>query len=115
LYRLGQLSLMLARNLEFLSSIITPCVSFEVMREPSTLTLNKGEKDLLAGLEQEMVLTVCAGSYTITKVQIVLKSCITKHQQLSILCLSIIITTFFFFFFPLIYKDFMLLQYTSLY
>jgi len=39
------------------------------MREPSTLTFNKGEKDLLAGLEQEMVLTICAGSYTIVKVK----------------------------------------------
>ena len=80
MYRLGQLSLLLARNLEFLSSTITPCVSFEVMREPSTLTLNKGEKDLLAGLEQEMVLTVCAGSYTIAKVKIVLNCCVTKCQ-----------------------------------
>jgi hypothetical protein len=60
-------------NLEFLSSAISPRVNFEVMREPSTLTLNKGEKDLLAGLEQEMVLTVCAGSYAIAKVNIFLK------------------------------------------
>ncbi|XP_069695323.1 trafficking protein particle complex subunit 10 isoform X2 [Periplaneta americana] len=66
-YRLGQLSLLLTRNLEFLSSTIIPRVSFEVMREPSTVTLNKGEKDLLAGLEQEMVLTVSAGSYTIAE------------------------------------------------
>jgi hypothetical protein len=73
LYRLGQLSLLLAGNLEFLSSTISPHVSFEVMREPSTLMLNKGEKDLLAGIEQEMVLTVSAGSYTITKVEFVLK------------------------------------------
>ena len=82
MYRLGQLSLLLARNLEFLSSTITPFLSFEVMREPSTLTLNKGEKDLLAGLEQEMVLTVCAGSYTIVKVKNVLKCCITKFQYI---------------------------------
>ncbi|KAJ9595261.1 hypothetical protein L9F63_013449, partial [Diploptera punctata] len=67
LYRLGQLSLLLEGNLEFLSSTISPRVSYEVMREPSTVTLNKGEKDLLAGLEQEMVLTVSAGSYTIAQ------------------------------------------------
>ncbi|XP_021932391.1 trafficking protein particle complex subunit 10 isoform X2 [Zootermopsis nevadensis] len=65
LYRLGQLSLLVADSLEFLSSTINPRVSFEVMREPSSVILNKGEKDLLAGLEQEMVLTVSAGSYTI--------------------------------------------------
>ncbi|PNF25423.1 hypothetical protein B7P43_G08798 [Cryptotermes secundus] len=67
LYRLCQLSLLVSSNLEFLSSAISPRVNFEVMKEPSTLTLNKGEKDLLAGLEQEMVLTVCAGSYAIAK------------------------------------------------
>lgn len=67
LYRLGQLSLLITSNLEFLSSTISPRVNFEVMREPSSLTLNKGEKDLLAGLEQEMVLTICAGSYTIAE------------------------------------------------
>ena len=69
-YRLGQLSLLLEGNLEFLSSTITPRVSYEVMREPSTVMLNKGEKDLLAGLEQEMVLTVSAGSYTIAEVRV---------------------------------------------
>lgn len=72
-YRLGQLSLLISNKLEFLSSTISPRVNFEVMREPSTLTLNKGEKDLLAGLEQEMVLTVCAGSYTIAKVNMFFK------------------------------------------
>jgi hypothetical protein len=43
------------------------------MKEPSSLTLNKGERDLLAGIEQEMVLTVSAGSYTIAEVNILLK------------------------------------------
>jgi hypothetical protein len=57
-------------------------VSFEVMSEPSTLMLNKGEKDLLAGLEQEMVLTVCAGSYAIAKVKIVLKFCVTINTTI---------------------------------
>jgi hypothetical protein len=73
LYRLGQLSLLVADRLEFLSSTISPRVSFEVMREPSSLMLNKGEKDLLAGLEQEMVLTVSAGSHTIAEVKFLLK------------------------------------------
>jgi hypothetical protein len=66
------------------------------MREPSSLTLNKGEKDLLAGLEQEMVLTLCAGSYTIAKVKIVFKCCVTKRQQLSVHCWNIIIATCFY-------------------
>lgn len=70
MYRLGQLSLLVADSLEFLSSTINPRVSFEVMREPSSVILNKGEKDLLAGLEQEMVLTVSAGSYTIGEVKV---------------------------------------------
>jgi hypothetical protein len=78
-YRLGQLSLLVSNSLEFLSSAISPRVTFEVTREPSTLALNKGEKDLLAGLEQEMALTVCAGSYTIAKVNIFFLS--IKSQQ----------------------------------
>jgi hypothetical protein len=86
LYRLGQLSLLVSNRLEFLSSTVSPRVTFEVMREPSTLALNKGEKDLLAGLEQEMVLTVCAGSYTIAEVNSFFKYCMSLvtvgYQQL---------------------------------
>nr|CAD7200015.1 unnamed protein product [Timema douglasi] len=65
LYRLGQLSLRVAINLEFLSGTLTPRVGFEVTREPPSVTLNMGGKDLLAGLEQDMVLTVSSGSQRI--------------------------------------------------
>ncbi|XP_046985474.1 trafficking protein particle complex subunit 10 [Schistocerca americana] len=65
IYQLGQLSLMVEGKLEFLSPIILPRLSFRVVREPSSVSLNKGEKDLLAGLEQEMVLTVSSGSFSI--------------------------------------------------
>ncbi|XP_067013704.2 trafficking protein particle complex subunit 10 [Anabrus simplex] len=67
LYHLGQLSLLMANNLEFLSAVINPRVTFEVVEVPSTVMLNKGEKDLLAGLEQEMVLTVSPGTFTVAE------------------------------------------------
>lgn len=62
LYRLGQLSLLLTCSLELLSPVLSPSVCFSVINEQTTVTLNKGESDLLAGLEQDMVLTVHSGS-----------------------------------------------------
>ncbi|GLH14883.1 Uncharacterized protein GBIM_19313 [Gryllus bimaculatus] len=65
LYRLGQLSLLLTCSLELLSPVLSPSVCFTVTHEPTSVTLNKGESDLLAGLEQDMVLTVHSGSSVI--------------------------------------------------
>nr|CAD7573679.1 unnamed protein product [Timema californicum] len=80
LYRLGQLSLRVASNLEFLSGTLTPRVGFEVTREPPSVTLNMGGKDLLAGLEQDMVLTVSSGSQRIEE-----GACLKLHASRGLL------------------------------
>nr|CAD7265179.1 unnamed protein product [Timema shepardi] len=82
LYRLGQLSLRVASNLEFLSGTLTPRVGFEVTREPPSVTLNMGGKDLLAGLEQDMVLTVSSGSQRIEEVR---GACLKLHASRGLL------------------------------
>ncbi|XP_071449280.1 trafficking protein particle complex subunit 10 [Hetaerina americana] len=74
-YRLHQLSLRLSctskedegdKGLEFLSESIMPSVSFDVHSEPPTISINKGDGDLLAGIEQEMTLAICTGSLGIS-------------------------------------------------
>nr|CAD7455545.1 unnamed protein product [Timema tahoe] len=80
LYRLGQLSLRVASNLEFLSGTLTPRVGFEVTREPPSVTLNMGGKELLAGLEQDMVLTVSSGSQRIEE-----GACLKLHASRGLL------------------------------
>nr|CAD7438798.1 unnamed protein product [Timema bartmani] len=80
LYRLGQLSLHVASNLEFLSGTLTPRVGFEVTREPPSVTLNMGGKELLAGLEQNMVLTVSSGSQRIEE-----GACLKLHASRGLL------------------------------
>ncbi|XP_046398628.1 trafficking protein particle complex subunit 10 [Ischnura elegans] len=74
-YRLHQLSLRLSsalegeevqKSLDFLSDSISPSVSFDVHTEPPTVSINKGEGDLLAGIEQEMTLAINTGSLGIS-------------------------------------------------
>ena len=70
----GQMSIKLCEGrLEFLSSVIRPSVGFEVTSELTTVTLKKVDSDLLAGLEQEVILTVVNGSQWLEKVCIVMQ------------------------------------------
>lgn len=55
-------------RLEFLSSSLQSGIGFEVISEPTTVSLNQSETDLLAGLEQEVTLTVHTGSHCIEEV-----------------------------------------------
>lgn len=67
-FALSQISLLIS-DLEFLSPILTPKLRVEVRREEPTLRLDKGStEDLLAGIEQLMLLTITVGSYPIEEV-----------------------------------------------
>ncbi|XP_034253552.1 trafficking protein particle complex subunit 10 [Thrips palmi] len=54
-------------RLEFLSCALQQGIGFEVTSESTTVSLKQSENDLLAGLEQEVTLTVNTGSHCIEK------------------------------------------------
>lgn len=54
-------------RLEFLSCALQPGIGFEVTSESTIVSLKQSEADLLAGLEQEVILTVNTGSHCIEK------------------------------------------------
>lgn len=57
-------------RLEFLSAALQSGIGFEVTSESTTVSLKLSETDLLAGLEQEVTLTVNTGSHCIEKVSL---------------------------------------------
>lgn len=63
-FRVGQALISLG-GLDFVSGTITPRISYEVVGTPITVSLIKGEKDLLAGLPQVLTLTISTGSHYI--------------------------------------------------
>lgn len=66
-YKLCQLCVGLP-GLEFLSDCIKPRLKYEVVDMPITTRLIKGEKDLLAGLPQTLVVNIHTGSKHIAHV-----------------------------------------------
>lgn len=72
-FQLGQIAVKV-RELDLVSSSITPKATIEVKREEPTVRLDKGMSPLLLGLEQRMELTVTIGSYKIDPVSFSLKS-----------------------------------------
>lgn len=54
-------------RLEFLSAVLQPGIGFEVTCESTSVSLATADADLLAGLEQEVTLTVNTGSQWIVK------------------------------------------------
>lgn len=69
-YSAGQVVLAL-EQVEFVCgrwSVGGPPLNLEVISESPRVSLGRGSRDLLAGMTQEMVLTVHSGSSNITKV-----------------------------------------------
>lgn len=65
-YKVGQLSLMIEKKLEFLSSMLSPRLCFQVAKTQPTISLNCS-RDLLAGLTQDIELIISSGSVRITE------------------------------------------------
>lgn len=70
-FQFGQMSISVCEgHLEFLSSVLPPGVGFEVTCKIPTVSLIRSmETDLLAGLEQNISLSVNSGSQWIEKVE----------------------------------------------
>ncbi|XP_024942928.1 trafficking protein particle complex subunit 10 isoform X2 [Cephus cinctus] len=66
IYKVGQLSLIVEKKLEFLSPILNPRLCYEVAKTQPTIFLKCG-RDLLAGLTQDLELTINSGSVKITE------------------------------------------------
>lgn len=74
-YTAGQVVLAL-EQIEFVCgkwSVGGPPLNLEVVSENARVSLGRGSRDLLAGMTQEMVLTVHSGSSSITKVHSALR------------------------------------------
>lgn len=65
-YKVGQLSLIVENKLEFLSTMLSPRLLFQVAKTQPTVSLNS-TRDLLAGLVQNIELIISSGSLRITK------------------------------------------------
>lgn len=74
-------------GLEFLSESIKPRLKYEVVDMPITTRLIKGERDLLAGLPQTLVLNIHTGSQHIPHVSSVMLHAGNTHEETSLLCL----------------------------
>lgn len=76
-------------GLEFLSESIKPRLKYEVVDMPITTRLIKGERDLLAGLPQTLVLNIHTGSQHIPHVSTVLSMLDARntHEEKSLPCL----------------------------
>ncbi|XP_051165899.1 trafficking protein particle complex subunit 10 [Leptopilina boulardi] len=68
-YKVGQLSLIIENKLEFLSSILSPRLCFQIAKTQPTISLNS-TRDLLAGLIQDIELVISSGSVKITENEI---------------------------------------------
>lgn len=70
-FRLGQISLVVERKLEYLSNALSACkMCYEVITKGVEIALNKvnPKKELFAGIEHAMELIVTSGSTSITEV-----------------------------------------------